>query len=321
MFRTLACIAFGLCVLTGCNGNDDKKEAEKEGAAGLSGKVETTSSFQLTDAGLLNNKDTATVSALLIQPFITDSILSGFFGKTKTIRYVPLAKVQKEGGVALVVIKASTPTKKAAFAIALDADAKPVAATTFLLPDTDPSTMQSASIDKSLTVTKSITKKEGSEVVGEGKEVWAFDAKAKAFSLVVLDPLEDDAMASRNPIDTFPQTNKLAGDYLLGKKGIVSVRDGRYPNQLLVFIHTEKAGGDCVGQMKGEFTMTSTTTAAYRQGGDPCVLNLSFKGAAVAIAEGSGCGNYRGLDCPFAGTFTKKKQAAPKATAAKSRRR
>ena len=128
----------------------------------------------------------------------------------------------------------------------------------------------------------------------------------------MMDALNDNPSVLINPIDTFPKTNKLSGDYYFNKKSFVSVRDGRYNNQLLVYIHTENQTGDCIGQMKGEFLITSSTTAAYQQAGDPCVLNLSFKNNAVTINEVRGCGNYRGIDCDFSGTFTRKKVQPPK---------
>jgi hypothetical protein len=37
--------------------------------------------------------------------------------------------------------------------------------------------------------------------------------------------------------------------------------------------------------------------------------------------EESGCGNYRGLDCPFSGTFTRKKEAKPKEASKKLKQR
>ena len=114
--------------------------------------------------------------------------------------------------------------------------------------------------------------------------------------------------------------NTLVGDYRIDKKNLVSVRDGRYPNQLLVYIHTENKAGDCKGELRGEFVMTSSTTAVYRQGGDPCVLNLTFKGNSVSIEEEKGCGNYRGLDCPLTGTFTMRKPASAKSKSGKPKR-
>jgi hypothetical protein len=41
-------------------------------------------------------------------------------------------------------------------------------------------------------------------------------------------------------------------------------------------------------------------------------LSLTFSGNTVSLNEESGCGNYRGLDCPLTGSFTRKKEVKTK---------
>jgi hypothetical protein len=110
-----------------------------------------------------------------------------------------------------------------------------------------------------------------------------------------------------NPIDSFPKKNKLSGDYFRDNSSFISVRDGRHPNQLMVFIHFENANG-CSGEFKGELLLTSPNYAIYRQGGDPCVLSFRFSPLSITLKEDEGCGSHRGLDCLFQGSFHKKKE-------------
>jgi hypothetical protein len=58
--------------------------------------------------------------------------------------------------------------------------------------------------------------------------------------------------------------------------------------------------------------MKDATSAAYNQGGDPCVIDFSFEGNNIILKEKGSCGNRRGMQCFFDDTFTKKKE--PKVT-------
>ncbi|MFL5808350.1 MAG: hypothetical protein ACJ749_02450, partial [Flavisolibacter sp.] len=207
------------------------------------------------------------------------------------------------------VVKASTTNKKIALLYVFDGD-RFTTVFPFLFPDDDPTTSQETVIDNSLSITKTIIQKKPGNITAEGKDVYAFDEDSKHFSLVLTNPI-DANMEVFNPIDTLPRSHKLAGDYGKDKKNFVSVRDGRNPNQLLVFIHIENDEG-CSGELKGDLLLTSPNTAIYRQGGDPCVLSFQFSGSSVNVKEDEGCGSRRGLNCSFDGTFNRKKQQKSK---------
>ncbi|MDQ6610752.1 MAG: hypothetical protein M3Y85_13115 [Bacteroidota bacterium] len=313
---------FGCIVLLGllmaCKNDEktkEKKENEVSTTAGFGSLFnEAKSLYKLSDTGLAKNTDTTSLPSATIGPLIPDSIKKVYFGKNASIKYTPLVKLVQKGKGIYYIVKASSANKKAALLLVFDNENKFGAAYPFLLPDEDPTTSQVSLIDKNLTISKNITQRTGPDITGEGKEVVAYDTATKTFVLIMTDVLNDNPSETINPIDTFPKTNKLAGDYFLNKKNIVSVRDGRHQNQLLVYIHTENEDGNCSGELKGEFLITSATSAAYRLGGDPCILGLSFSGNAVSIKEESGCGNHRGLDCPLSGTFTRKKQQTIKQT-------
>ena len=313
---------FGVLVGLFACGNDKEKEQtddESNGGTATASFAEKSLPYQLADTSLLKNTDTTSLPAATYSTLVPDSIKNDYFGKGAKIKFTPLAKFAGKEET-YYVVKASAGSKKVAMLMVYDKDNNFGASYPFLIPDTDPNTSQISTIDKSLTITKSISQRNGPDFTGEGKEVVAYDASQKAFSLIMLDLLNEESAEIASPIDTFSRTNKLAGDYRINKKNLVSIRDGRYPNQLLVFIHTENKAGDCKGELRGEFVMTSSTTAVYRQGGDPCVLNLTFKGNSVSINEEKGCGNYRGLDCPLTGTFTLKKPASVKPKSGKPKR-
>jgi hypothetical protein len=315
------------CLLWACNGKDEKAGKKEEGQpeggiqAGFSGRFTAVKlPYQLSDTALLGNKDTATLDAGLLAGMVPDSTLKSIFGKTSGVKYSPLAKLEEKNREAYYVIRATAGGKKAALLMVFDKSGNYSTTARFLVPDDNASTSQMSSIDKSYSITKATTLRNGTDVVGEGKEVLSYDAKEKRFGLIMTDLLNDNPEVLVNPLDTFPKTNRLAGDYFLNKKNLVSVRDGRHPNQILVYIHTENSEGDCKGELKGEFLLTGSTTAVYRQGGDPCILGLAFAGNSVSIKEESGCGNYRGLDCPLSGTFTRKKEEKPKEAIKSSKR-
>lgn len=317
-------LAFVLLLgLSACNGNDkenDQAEGPKEGQSFENRFTTTELPYQLSDTALLRHSDTTSLQLAATAPILPDSIRNNYFGKNARIKYSPLATFNSKAEK-YYVVKATAGSKKAAVVVLYDKDDNFLSSYPFLLPDADPNTSQMSAIDRSFTITKNIAQRNGTELIGEGKEVLAYDKAEKKFSLIMEDLLNANPSVIVSPIDTFPKTHRLAGDYWMNKKNLVSIRDGRYPNQLLVYVHTENSAGDCKGEMRGEFLMITSSTATFRQGGDPCVLDLVFKGNSVSISEQTGCGNYRGLDCPLTGTFTRKKPASAKPTADKPRRK
>ena len=321
MFRLALAFAMVLALVACKNGDKEKKRDEEETTSGgiLGSFKEGSLPYQLSDTSLLKNSDTATIPAASVGSLIPDSIRNNYFGKGAKVRFSPMVTLPAKAET-YYIVKATAGAKKAAFLFVYEKE-NFGAVYPLLLPDADNSTSQVSTIDKNFTVTKSIIQRDGVTVSGEGKEVVAYDAANKNFSLIMLDALNENQAEVISPIDTFPKTNKLAGDYYINKKNLISVRDGRYPNQLMVYVHTENSEGGCGGELRGEFLLTTSTTAVYRQGGDPCVLTLTFKSNKVEINEERGCGNYRGLDCPLTGTFILKKPQSAKLSPAKAKRK
>lgn len=264
--------------------------------------------YQLTDAQLLADKDTASIRGAAFQAFIPDSLRIKFFGSTAKVKYLPLAKVLTKEAESYYILKAVSGVKKIALVLVFDKEKKKTAVMPFLVPDADAATTQTSAIDKSFSITRSLSRKMKNDVNADGKEVYIYNEALNTFTLIMTDVLDNANVALINPIDTFPRKSKFAGDYLNGNRNIVSIRDSKNPNELLFYIHFEK--DDCTGELKGTALFTSGTTAVYRQGGDPCVLELNFAGRAVTLREVEGCGSHRDVKCVFDGSFTKKAERA-----------
>jgi hypothetical protein len=306
------CLALFAC-------HDKKKGAKEEDgfSYGEFSKLfhEGTFPYQLTDTGFLRNRDTTAIRSAEFASFIPDSLKNVWFGKGTHVRYVAMVQLPSIQDKKFFVVKASGNGKKMALLVAFKKD-QFGGVLSFLSPDEDPTTMQTSTIDKAESITKTVTQKRGG-VLAEGRDAYEYDADTRKFLLILTDPLNGGAADVINPIDTFSRKHKFAGDYVKDKKNFVSIRDGRFPNQLQVFVHLDRNEGACTGEIKGDLLMTSASTAVYRQGGDPCILSFRFTPSAVVVKEDEGCGSRRGLDCSFDGTFTRKKEIKPKSSARK----
>ena len=309
-------LVFFCCVLLACHTKKAAETKEEENGFSYESFSElfpaASLPYEVTDTGLNKSKDTTVIRSAEFAHLIADSVKNKIFSKGSKVKYYALAKIKVPNAETYFVVKAVSGSKKAALLLCFDKDANYGAALSFLIPDDDDATLQSSSIDRSYTISRNVTRKKNGAVSAEGKNVYVYNSDAKDFTLIMTDALDEKNAVLINPIDTLPRTRKFAGDYVQGKKNIVSIRNGRTPNQALAFLHLEKDDGECIGELKGEVLFTSSNTAIYRQGGDPCVLQFSFTSSSVTLKEEQGCGNHRGLNCTLNGTYSKKKEAKSK---------
>lgn len=300
-----------------CN-NEKKEEPEDETVfryTSFSEKFkEATLPYSLTDTGLLKNEDTAAIRNQQFISFIPDSVKKQLFPNPSRVRYIPLARMAAANGEQYFILKAESGSRKAALLVVFDQTQNYGATLPFLVPDKDSKSSQASSLDKAFSITRSVTRRAEDDALMEGKDVYVYNKDARQFTLIMTDLLDEGDMEVLNPIDTFARTHRYAGDYTQGKRSILSIRDGRSEKEVMFFVHFEKNDGECTGELKGSLFFTSSTTAVYRQGGDPCVLELEFKKASVSMREVEGCGLHRGLQCLFEGSFTKKKETPKKET-------
>lgn len=310
----------GLVLFLGflCSCHDEKKPAAGKGAAGFDYAAfsaqfrAATLPYSLSDSSLKRMVDTVKLSSADMTAFFPDSLKQKLFGKTAGLSYQPLARLAAGNTETYYIVKASGQGKAVALLLCFLKDKGYAATFPFLVPDTDPSTFQNSSIDKTGNISVGAQRRKGSELLGEGKDVYVYNAAANSFTLIMTDALDEKGGELINPIDTLPRTGRFSGDYVKGKRSLISIRDARVPSQAMAFVHLEKEDGDCSGELKGVILFTSSTTAIYRQGGDPCVLQFRFTPNGVTLREEEGCGNHRGLDCAFEGSFTRKKAARSK---------
>ena len=311
-----------LAMSAGCGNKEEKEQPEESGYSfeKLSALFKTiTPPYQLSDTGFLKNKDTTTLRFREFNSFIPDSIKTKFFGGNAPVRFISMVQMKPDKESSLYLVKAVSGNKKAALLMAFQNN-EPQAVLPFLIPDNDPSTHQLSSIDKSFVITRYISQRKTGNALREGREVYEYDPSSRSFSFILHNPLNIENTEVFNPIDTLPRKHKYAGDYSKDKKNFISIRDGRYDNQLQVFMHIEKNKGACTGEINGDLLITSPTTAIYRQGGDPCVLSFRFTSTSVTVKEDEGCGAHRGIDCVFDGIYPRKKQVKPRATTGKKSR-
>lgn len=270
--------------------------------------------YSLSDTDLLKNTDTATLRHPAFTQLITDSVKQALFGKGARMRLVPLVRFGAEKGEQYLLAKAVSGSRKAALLLTFGKDGQFGAAFPFLIPDNDLATSQVSTVDKAYSVSRSVTRKSKDDVVTEGKDVYVYNDAAKQFTLIMTDVLNEQETELVNPIDTFSKKHKWTGDYGRDKRNVVSIRDGRNENEFVFYVHFEKEDGVCWGELKGTALMTSSRTAVYRQGGDPCVLEFNFTSSSVSLREAEGCGVHRGVKCLFDGSFPKKREPKPKSS-------
>ena len=312
------CLLILIALVLGCN-NDDVNAEEDLNVFNFERFSlrfkESKVPYQVSDTGLVNNRDTSIIRNTAFLAYIPDSLNAVLFGKGSRPKYIPMVSLPAGEKGTYFILKGISGNKRAALLTIFNKDESFAGAFPLLVTDRDSKTSQWSSIDKSYSITRGISRRGNDGVMNEGKEVYAFDNSSNTFSLVMTD-LPNSNVELINPIDTFSREHKYAADYVKDKKNIVSIRDGRNEKEINFFIHFEKNNGDCIGELKGTAFFVTTKKAVFRPSGDPCVLELNFTSNSVTLKE-EGCGYHRGVQCLFEGSYPKKKGAKAKNTAAK----
>jgi hypothetical protein len=257
-------------------------------------------------------KDTTYIAYKTFTRFVPDSLLSRQFGKNVKPLIYPFGKITVKKQETYLFIKAITATHKTAFVLVFDKDQKFVTGMPLLVTDNNSTATHTADIDSKYSITTNTQRKNPDGQSIYKKAVYAYITSSGAFTLILTESNDHSVKPVLiNPIDTLPRKNKLSGDYVQDKINLISVRDSKKPNQLLVFIHFEKDDGTCRGELKGAVKITGPGKAIYQQAGDQCVLQLSFSGNSVSMREEEGCGSHRDIKCFFEGSFIKKPAPKP----------
>lgn len=269
--------------------------------------------YQVNDSILpKKDKDSLLISYKVFSQFVPDSVIATVFSKGVKPKIYSMGKIEVPKAETYLFVKASTTNKKVVYILAFDNEGKFIDALPLLRTDASKLMQRAAAIDRRYTITKTQLRKNADGSLSEGKDVYALNADAKDFMLIMTDALDDRITELINPIDTLSRKNKFSADYGSGKMNLVSIRDGRRNDRLQFFIHFEKNNGECTGELKGEATIKPNNIAEYRQPGDPCILQFRFTSSAVILKEIDGCGSRRGLRCAFDGSYARKKELKPK---------
>lgn len=272
--------------------------------------------LQVADTTLARkSSDSLRIGNKVFGRFVPDSLLAKGFGKSAKPRLFPIGRTAVKDGETYLFLKAEQGTKKIAYVLVFDEKQQFVTGMNFLQVNGSPQAAERSyfNMDSKYTLTtlQQRSLKDGQVVYN--KNVYIYNT-AGVFTLILTES-NDQAKASKqliNPIDTLPGKHKWAGDYWQDKKNLVSFRDGRNPNTLQVFVHFEKDGGNCNGELKGEVKFVGKDQARFTESGSPCVIDFNFSGNTVRMKEQEGCGSYRDIKCFFDGAYTRKKVAAPR---------
>ncbi len=269
--------------------------------------------LRIADTNFIKMADTTTISYTVFTQFIADSVLVNEFGKNaKKISIHPLGKIEKE--TELYLLANCTQNKKTTLLVfLLDKQNKFLASVELLKLANKDGYIHSVSITSEPTF---IINRERINVAAEllyTKHGYAFNSASGKFVEVMTDSNEDLKRINEiiNPIDTLPRKNKMSGDYTKDKRNYISVRDGSSSSKYSFFIHFEKDGGACTGELKGTMTMRDATHAYFQESGDPCVIDFTFEGRNITVKEQDNCGNHRGIKCFFNDSYTKRKENKP----------
>jgi hypothetical protein len=264
--------------------------------------------FKLTDS-IFNGEqdDSDLIGYPVFTQFIPDSVIARHYSHGPKPDIYPVAGLIGDHKINYLFCLSETETKKLLYLLCLDGSGHFI--NSKMIYPYDPDFHSSVSVDSKFTFNTDRERHGPDGEIYYRKEAFFLNDSGK-FNLILTESNEPSAhpAAVPNPIDTLPKKHRLSGDYLLDKRNIVSIRDGKNASWFLFFIHFEKEGGSCVGELKGEARFNSGSTGRYHSSKDPCTIDFNFNGNKVEIKEVEGCGNHRDIKCFFEGSYPRKKE-------------
>jgi hypothetical protein len=256
--------------------------------------------------------DSVLVNRVLVSRFVPDSVYRKEFRKSDKPKFHAIGRITVKEGESYLLLRASSRSRTMAYILCFDAqDSFRVSMPVMRLP-AEARYRNEFSVDRRYVMSKvrTRTSREGQALYR--KDAWVYNS-AGVFTLVLTEsnePVEDEDVY--NPIDTFPSTRPLSGDYRISRRDFLSIRDGRSDKRLQFFLHMERREGECTGELRGELDLVAPGIAQYNRADDHCMLEFAFRGNAVTVRELSACGNRRSVRCTFGGTYRRKPPAGRK---------
>lgn len=163
--------------------------------------------YRLTDSTMLKKEnDSILIGYKTFARFLPDTVLSWQFSKKIKPKIYPLGRVVVKKAETYLFVKAITPAKRAAYILVFDNEQKFVTAKPIIISDEDPSTLQTAEMDKKYSLTTVYQKKPVNKQPVYRKDVYVFNS-AGVFMLILKE--SNDSNKIVNPIDVLPRKNKL----------------------------------------------------------------------------------------------------------------
>jgi hypothetical protein len=262
--------------------------------------------YTFSDTDFIKKADTLKIGIKALQQFLPDSTIFQMVKNQKKESIYPAGLIEKETEKYFILLVKNNKKAKL-FVYVTDQKFNYLGFKELLSNEDKDAYTHYVSINKEPTfvVSKETYTKENE--LKFSRSGWIFNAGA-GFMIVVNDSNETPQNnVVINPLDTLPRLAKLSGDYSRNEKNYISIRDGKDAKTYLFFIHFEKNNADCIGELKGTFTLTNPTAGQFTQNGDPCIIDFSFSGSTVRVKEQGTCGNHRGIKCFFDDSFTRKK--------------
>jgi len=266
--------------------------------------------YTIADSNLLRKEnDSMRIGNTVFSQFVPDSILQKDFGKAAKPLLYPLARVTEKNKETYLFIKAVQGKKRVGYIACFNNEHQFLSALPLVRSGFDNFKNSYGSLDKKFQITTYRETVKANKEIGYKKNVYIYNNGSNAFMIIFTEPNEEIIENVINPIDTFATKNKVSGDYVINKRNLVSVRDGKDPSHILFFIHFEKDNATCNGELKGAARFISPTVAQFKESGNPCTIQFDFKGNIVTMKEMEGCGSYRDIKCFFDGKYTRKKES------------
>ncbi|MBS1665921.1 MAG: hypothetical protein JST58_00945 [Bacteroidetes bacterium] len=306
-----------MLLLLGCKGRKiSMSGSDKVNADDFVEAFETVKLPYLVSDSVFSKKfnDSSLISYSVFTQFIPDTVISKHFPKGEKPDIYPLARISTEKKENYLVCDAVTDAKELVYLLCLNKENKFIASKLLFAYEKSLDYNSFAQIDNKLTITITHQHHNKDAELKYKKDAYVLTDSGR-FMLILTESNEESAKPPDilNPIDTLPRKHKFSGDYIIDKRNLISVRDGKSAGSFLFFVHFEKDNGTCNGELKGKAKFLSANTAQYRGSTDPCTINFSFGNNKVNMKEVDGCGNYRDIKCFFEGTYYKKVTPKPKA--------
>lgn len=313
-------ICLWACVWLACGGGDDQStDPLSTSLPAFNAAKELKLPLSMQDSALATPlPKTSMVAHAAWKALIPDSAFTAVYGKNGKPNLYPLGKIRVKGGETYFFLRTQAGGKQAIYIVALDAGGQYSAAMPFVTSQAGRHT--TGNMDSRYTIT-TLSKQEKQTQLQYSKAVYVYNTVGD-FTLILTESNEQAEKLKElvNPLDTFPSTMALTGDYRQDKQNLVSFRDGKNPQQMQVFVHFEKNNQSCTGELKGLVRITAPNKAVFTESSSPCEIHFEFNGNTVRMQEINGCGSHRDIKCFFEGSYTRKPKPTPKKPKSKAKK-